>query len=36
MPVTLSVLLPVRDAERTLGEALASLAVEPGDDLGSW
>ena len=33
MPVTLSVLLPVRDAERTLGEALASLAVEPGDDL---
>ena len=31
--MNLSVLLPVRDAERTLDEALASLAAEPGDDL---
>jgi glycosyltransferase involved in cell wall biosynthesis len=29
----LSVLLPVRDAARTLGEALASLLAEPGEDI---
>jgi glycosyltransferase involved in cell wall biosynthesis len=29
----ISVLVPVRDAERTLAESLASLAAEPGDDI---